>query len=126
MFLFVFIIRIYHDARSSECQIHYNFVMVSLFPTWLSIYLIHRDFQTLHWATFCFTVNLSFHFPQSLVILCSEKGQSSSLEAKAAKKEKEKILEYFKINGIAVLIYWVANAPPVSLPALFGLKLENT
>jgi len=58
--------------------------------------------------------------------LCSEKGQSSSLEAKAAKKEKEKILEYFKINGIAVLIYWVANAPPVSLPALFGLKLENT
>jgi hypothetical protein len=60
---------------------HYNFVTCSLFPTWLSIRLIQ-------WATFCFTVNLSFHLPQSLVILCSEKGLPSSLESRLQKKNQ--------------------------------------
>jgi hypothetical protein len=43
----------------------------------------------------------------------------------ACKKREGKIFEYFKINVMVVLMYWSVNAPPVSLPAFFGLKLEN-
>jgi len=41
------------------------------------------------------------------------------------KKREGKIFEYFKVNGMVVLKHWWVKAPPVSLPALFGLKLEN-